>query len=135
MDALCEFINMMIPALCDDMNDVELGLNFYKSNYDKPNNKIIEDNMMMGEQFSVNKFYEFALDKSKRNDLKQALDVLENEGLQLKYCWDKTVIKNIDLSLKNEIVSLLISTQDIKTFDDLFNVFDILLHNPRMFVV
>ena len=124
MDEAGEFINMMSCACCHEMNAVEINLEFYTPDDNEQEYKVIEDNMMRGKLFSQKKFSRFALDKLKRDDLKQALNDLENHGMDLKYCWEQTGIQYSDLSLKEKVIAFLITEDDINTFDDLFKAFE-----------
>lgn len=122
MDAACNFINMMSRWSCYVLNCQEFNIDFYKSEH--PLHKIIEDNMMKGKFFSYKKFSQFLLDKSKRDDIKLALNELEEYGMNLKYCWETNGQDDEDLTRKEKAISCLILKEEIRTFNDLFEAFE-----------
>ena len=128
MDEAGEFIDMISYEFCAEMNAAEMNLDFYTSDDDEQEYKVIEDNMMIGKKNSQKKFSDFALDKSKRDDLKQALNDLENHGVDLNYFFNEESVHDYyddcDLPRKHKVVIFLITRGYIHTFKDLFNAFE-----------
>jgi hypothetical protein len=122
MSTAFSFINIMCESFCKALNNEEKNLDFYQSNY--PLGNIIENNMMKGKYFSTKKFSEFLLDKSKHDDVKLALNELEDYGVGLQYCWEYFETFYDDFSHKEKLVSYLISTKGICTFNHLFKAFE-----------
>jgi hypothetical protein len=122
MDAYI-FINKMVDSACSLMNRDELGIDFYRCDHDDHLAMIIKHNLLDGATFCGTKFSRFILDKSKKLAIPLVLDHLENNGMQLYYCWTNADIIEDELTRKEKVISYLIGIQDIFTFRELIEAF------------
>jgi hypothetical protein len=123
MDAYI-FINKMVDSACSLMNRHELGIDFYECDSGDHVAMIIKHNLLDGNNFCGTKFSEFILDKSKSLAVPLVLDQLENNGMQLHYCWTNAEIPDTELTRKEKVISYLVGIQDIFTFRELIEAFE-----------